>query len=85
MSPNFQWFHCKQITVVSLHFHCTFPAKICSVTAMGFITYIQLRKMNVIRLAVYSVKWPFSQGCGETKNGVTPLNSLDFYWHQLDL
>ena len=26
--------------------------------------YVHLPKMNVIPLAVYSVKWPFSQGCG---------------------
>ena len=25
---------------------------------------VQLRKMNVTPLAVYSVKWPFSKGCG---------------------
>ena len=29
-----------------------------------FGTFIQLPKMNVIPLAVYGVKWPFSKGRG---------------------
>ena len=35
---------------------------------------IQLKKMNVIPLAILGVKWLFSRGLGTKKNTATPLS-----------
>ena len=45
---------------------------------------VQLRKMNVIPLAILGVKWPFLNNVADSNIAVTPLSLSSFNQHRLD-